>query len=403
MQTRIVAITTWQIFRAKCARACSILLLIFAPIAGIANDAEPFFAAFEQARERGRVPGAAIAIIENDRVIAQGFGQRALHDTRPVDADTVFRIASVSKTFTAQLASLLVGEGELRWDTQISGYVPQLQFADAKHTQALQLRHLLSHSSGIIPYAFDGWLDSNFPVKKIFPKFRTLRPICAPGACYSYQNTIFSVAAQVIEAKTGAVFEQLVAERIFQPLGMKNASFGLAALQNASNVALPHIQEESHWAQTQAQVGYYGVAAAAGVNASVTDLALWLQAQMGAHPKVIPLATVAAMTQPRIRTPELLKSRAWQRLLSDAHYGYGWRVLTARDEQIYYHSGRVQGYMAHISYSRKHRIGLVMLFNAERRVLDQLAADYWCDVLARKRGQAYCSSIDEAAKAGQSR
>jgi beta-lactamase class C len=101
---------------------------------------------------------------------------------------------------------------------------------------------------------------------------------------------------------------------------------------------------------------------------------------MQAKPKVI---------QPIIRTPELLKSPAWQRLLTDAH-GYGWRVLTAIDEQIYHHSGRVQGYTAHISYSREHHVGLVMLLNAQRRALDQLAADYWREISTRKRGQTYC-------------
>jgi beta-lactamase class C len=80
----------------------------------------------------------------------------------------------------------------------------------------------------------------------------------------------------MIEAKTSAVFEPLVAEQIFQPRGVQSASFGVAALQGGTHVAMAHIQEGNRWVQTQAQLGYYGVAAAAGIYASVTDLALWL-------------------------------------------------------------------------------------------------------------------------------
>jgi beta-lactamase class C len=368
-----------------------------------------FFGRFESVLQHAGVPGGAIALLDGSQMVVRGIGQRGLLDPRPVDAHTVFRVASVSKTFTAQMASLLIDDGVLSLDSKVGALVPELRFAQRSHSEALTLGHLLSHSSGITPYAYDTLLDYDYAARLepgvlqlILPKFRKLKPVCAPGRCYGYQNALYSVSALMMQAKTGQSLEQLVSARVFKPLGMRDSSYGLQALQSATNQALPHLRLKptaEPVTTTVAQVksitslpGYYHVAGAAGVNSSAHDLGIWVAAQLGAQPNVISPKSVQRITTAQVRTTNYPRYKHWDRLLSDAHYAHGWRVFSAQDETIYFHGGWVQGYLAGIAYSRAHRLGIVMLINSDQRVLDRLMVEYWCEALAAKRQRVFCEA-----------
>lgn len=335
------------------------------------------------------IPGGAYAIIEDGVLVASGgLGVRGVADPRPVGADTVFRIASVSKTMAAQLTALLVHEGRLRWDEPVHATVPGLAFQAAGHAQGLQLQHLLGQSTGIVSNAYDNLLEDGQSLDRILPQFRRVAPICAPGRCYTYQNILFSLVAPAIESRTGLGYEALVRERLFLPLGMRDASLGRAAFLDASNRAHPHVRRSGLWLPAEVDEAYYRVAPAAGVNASAHDLARWLQAQMGMHPEVLPAEVVAATAQPRLRTPRDLRRRGWGGLIDDAHYGLGWRIYRIGEEPIVMHSGWVRGFMAEISYSPRLRSGVVVLLNGESPVLGELGAAYWTRRLGVARSAA---------------
>jgi len=343
---------------------------------------EQFDAEFQHRLEEAGIPGGAYAIVQGDRILAaRGHGQRALGSEDPIDADTVFRIASVSKTFAGEVTGLLVREGKLRWESRVNRYLPKFRFKTPDKSAALQIQHLLGQSSGLVPNAYDNLLEANLPLERILPHFSELDPNCQPGRCYSYQNILFSLVGPILEEVTGIPYAALVNRHIFQPLEMHRASVGMDAFLSTDNRALPHVKRDGEWQTAEINANYYRVLPAAGVNASATDLGKWLVAQMGHKPEVIPAQLLEEITRKRVRTAKDMRRKVWRDHLQDAHYGLGWRIYRLYGQDLVYHGGWVQGYVADIGYSPRHGVGLAILLNAESSVINEISAGFWARLL----------------------
>jgi len=158
---------------------------------------------------------------------------------------------------------------------------------------------------------------------------------------------------------------------------MQTASVGLEPFLANSNRAQPHVKGSNRWLTVQVLPNYYRVAPAAGVNASITDMGKWLAAQLGAYPEVVKPEAAVELVAPRVRTPRELQRREWNKLLTDAHYGLGWRVYQLGERQIAYHSGWVSGYRADVAYSPADGIGITVLLNAESSSINRLTTQFW--------------------------
>jgi beta-lactamase class C len=344
---------------------------------------ETFDQAFRRELAEAGIPGGAyVQVVDGKVVQAVGVGVREARGDAPVSADTVFRIASVSKTFAAQLSAMLVDEGKLHWDDPLVGFAPEFHLKHDAQTRRLQLKHLLGQSTGLVPNAYDNLLDANEPLARILPMFRQLEPVCAPGDCYGYQNILFGLVAPALEQASGQSYADLLQQRLFTPLGMRQSSVGMDAFLAAPDKALPHVRRDGVWQPVAVESGYYQLPAAAGVNASANDLGRWLLAQMGSQPARVTPAQVAELTRKRVFTPKDMRKRAWRDLLGAAHYGLGWRIYTIGDDDIVLHGGWVKGYVADISYSPRLRSGLVVLLNAESNVINDITARFWQTELA---------------------
>lgn len=337
-----------------------------------------------------RLPGLAVAIVRPSGIVQlQTFGKTKVRNGQSIDENTVFRVASVSKTFAAELTGLIVEEGKLNWDDKISRYSKNFRLANNQHRQ-ISLKHILSHSTGLVPYAFDNVLDANRPLSKIFPKFRKLKLLCKPARCYGYQNIAFSLIEDALESSTRTSYDQLMQERIFSPLQMKTASVGFEAFKQNDNRAFPHVTiNKQRFKTIRVKENYYRIAPAAGVNASINDLSKWLMAQMGSHPHVISKELVETVTEPQIRTRQPLRMRNWRKHLSDAHYGLGWRIYKYDDEDVFYHGGLVEGFRASIAYSKRYQIGIAILMNADSNVIGHLSAAFWSNFFAQTKDDVY--------------
>ena len=355
--------------------------LVAAPAA--ISAIEGFDQRFQAALTEHKIPGAAYAIVKGGKIISiKAYGTRALGAKLPVTRDTVFRLASVSKTFSAELAAMLVAEGKFSWDDHITKYVPAFKLQTAGHAEHLKVDHILSHSSGLTPNAYDNMLEDGWGLAKIIPRFKRLKPICRPGDCYGYQNILYSFIEPVIEKSTKNSFEALMQTRIFAPLGMGHSSVGLEGYLSAANRAEPHVLTRKGWYRTAVKPNYYTVAPAAGVNASIEDLAKWVRAQMGYNEDVLNAALLGAVTKKRVHTKRETRKRMWRPHLDDAYYGYGWRIYSIGGEDIIMHGGGVSGFRSLVAYSKERGIGHVMLMNAESRSIDKLAAEFWARVTA---------------------
>ncbi|MCH8476928.1 MAG: beta-lactamase family protein [Wenzhouxiangella sp.] len=347
------------------------------------SDLDSRFAAL---LEEDRTPGAAWAVVRDGRIIHLGaYGVRVNGLAAPVTPETVFRIASVSKTFAAQLTAMVVADGALGWDDPVTRFLPGFRLADPGHAGELKIYHLLSQTVGVVPNAYDNLLNANQPLDRIVPRFAELEPICRPGQCYTYQNVLFALVGPALEQVTGLDYDSLLVERIFRPLNMPKASTGLAGYLASNNRAAPHVRRSrgSAWFPPEVNENYYRVSPAAGVNASAIDLGLWLAAQMGHRPDVIDPIQVQVVTEPRIRTARDLRRRVWRELLDDAHYGLGWRIYSVNGEPLIMHSGWVRGFVAEIAWSPSRQLGLAVLINAESPALTDMTTHFWRDVLGR--------------------
>ena len=332
-----------------------------------AFDVRSFEHMAQQLVAGGRIPGLAVAIVQNGRVLsARGYGVTDSRNGEPVDAHTVFRLASLSKTFAGTVSGMLVNDGVLRWDSKLTDYVPSFRLSKPDAAQQVTLADLLSHRVGLTRNAYDRDIEANADYHSLTMKMASAPMTCAPGQCYAYQNVAFSLVGDVVFAATGHFYSEEVARRIFKPLGMHDASFGLEGIEASARWAKPHVRGGGGWVPLRPKPTYYRVAPAAGVNASISDMAQWLIAQTGHRPDVLPAPLLATLHSPLISTPSELRGAAWRRTrLSSAGYALGWRVFDYAGHDVVFHGGAVQGYRGAMALLPGSDLGIAILWNSE--------------------------------------
>ncbi len=340
------------------------------------------------------IPGGAYVIVKNNKVVSlETFGHIDKTKQQKVDSNTVFRLASVSKTFASTITTMLAQEHVLNLSDPITKYVPDFSLAKEGAAEKIQLKHILSHSSGLMPNAYDNLLHENWSMNKIINRFDRITPICQPEKCYGYQNITFGLLLPAIETSQEKSYSTLLTERLFSPLKMDNSSIGLKAFQQHINTAKPHVLRKTIltnkqdkqgkrvkqyiWRTVNVEPDFYKVAPSAGVNSSISDLAIRLIANLGHNPDVLSPALLSEVTTPRIKTKKDLRRKYWREHLTDAHYGYGWRIYQLQGQKIIYHSGWVEGFRADIGYSLELDMGFAILINAEANVINQISSEFW--------------------------
>ena len=332
-----------------------------------ALDVRGFEAVAQQLVAGGRIPGLAVAIVQNGRVLsARGYGVTDARNGEPVDAHTVFRLASLSKSFAGTVTGMLVNDGVLRWDSRLTDYVPDFRLSMPNAAQQVTVADLLSHRVGLTHNAYDRDLEGNADFHALTVKMASAPMTCAPGQCYAYQNVAFSLVGDVVFAATGQFYSEEVTRRIFKPLGMHDASYGLEGIEASARWAKPHVRGGGGWVPLTPKPTYYRVAPAAGVNASISDMAQWLLAQTGHRPEVLPVPLLATLHAPLVSTPTEIRGSSWRRTrLSSAGYALGWRVYNYGGHDVVFHGGAVQGYRGAMALIPGKDLGVVLLWNSE--------------------------------------
>ncbi len=314
----------------------------------------------------GNVPGLAIAVVQDGRVLMrEGFGVTDVTAPQPVGAHTVFRLASLSKAFAGTLTGLLVHDGALRWDTPVHRYVPGFTMIEPGAAERVTVADVLSQRTGLKAHTFDRDLEADADYTSLVQRMASAPMQCEPGQCYGYQNVAFSLVGEVIDGIRPDGYAAELQRRVFTPLDMRDASVGLDALAASPSWARPHQRGRDGWKALFPKPNYYRVAPAAGVNASIADLAQWLLAQGGHRNDVLPAALLATLHTPLVQTPEELHSIPWRRArLLDAGYAIGWRVYDYAGHTVIFHAGAAQGYRAMIALLPEQDFGMAVLWNA---------------------------------------
>jgi beta-lactamase class C len=320
----------------------------------------------DQLAAENRTAGLATAVIVNDKVrYERTLGYADANSGARVEPNTVFRLASLSKAFATALTGLLVRRGALSWDTRLANVLPFFKLRDANASEEATVRDILSQSIGLPHNAYDNLLSSGVPYQELERKLATVPLTCDPGSCYGYQNIAFSLIGDVIYAKTGQFFPQLVDKYLFLPLGMTTASYGRDGLEGSHSWARPHYPRGKSWVAYEPNDNFY-IPPAAGVNASIRDMEQWLIAQMGGRPMVLPDSLLEVLHAPVVATPTERMFSNWRRArVKKASYALGWRVYDYAGETLMFHAGAVKGYRSMIGFFPKYHAGVVVLWNCE--------------------------------------
>lgn len=303
--------------------------------------------------------GMGIAIIENGEIaFVKGYGVTQAKGGSPVGVRTVFRWASLSKGVAGTLISELAAEGRLSLDAPIARYAPSLRLPGGGE-QVATVANILSHRVGLWHNAYDDRLEAGQDPRVIRGSLGSLKSMCAPGTCHSYQNVAFDSASEVVETVTGRRYEDVVRDKLFRPLGMADASVSRAGLFASPSWARPHVGRTT----VTVDDAYYRIPAAGGVNSSIFDMALWMKAQMGLtgnvlRQEVLDTAHLALVGTDRRRGD-------FARTMGPSRYALGWRDYDFMGHQLVGHQGAVKGYRSTILFDPRTRAGVAVLWNSQ--------------------------------------
>lgn len=345
-----------------------------------------------------RTVGAAVAVTYKDQIaFIKCYGTRKLGSDEPVDEHTVFRLASVSKPVTGVLTGLLAQEQLIDFDEKLSSAIPWLKLGTKVCTENITIRNLLSHTTGLVPHAYDDLVESHVPMSAIIERLKDAGISAAPGQVYGYQNVMFSLVDTILAVKTSKNYGQLIREKLFEPLGMEDASTDFVSFRENPNKAYPHRGANGSYRTLPLNDRYYSTAPAAGVNASISDMARFLAALLNEENPILEEEVYQRIFEPQVVSR--LSSgyfKYWDQVKTKK-YALGWRMVDYKERQIAYHGGYVNGYKAEIAISKQDNIGIVYLSNSPNTVASQSVPVFFNTFFDFKNNQPEMASSDQDA------
>ena len=320
------------------------------------------------------VPGLGLAIVKDGQIVlAKGYGVRKLGAQDPVDGKTLFGVASNTKVFTAAALGLLVEEGKIQWDAPVVRYLPAFQMWDPWVTRELTVRDLLVHRAGLGLGAGDllWWPPSTYNRAEIAHRLRFIRPATSFRSAYAYDNVLYLVAGQLIEAVSGQRWEDFVTARILTKAGMTGLNVLHSAAVGGGNVAATHARVDGQ-VRPIAPFVSDNTNPAGGINSSAEDMAKWMNVLLagGVLPDGSRLLSDATMRQlTSIVTPLAPARNLPPELAPQRHYfaGYalGLNVRDYRGARMWTHTGGLPGYVSRVMMLPDTRLGVTVLTNQE--------------------------------------
>jgi beta-lactamase class C len=336
------------------------------PVIEIQNTISQYDSIISATIKQSGTVGAAVVITYKGKVaLLKCFGVRKAGEKDPVDQNTIFRLASVSKSVTGVLAGILDDENIIDLDDEVLDYLPGFELKNNESTRKIKARHLLSHTSGLIPHAYDLMVEDHVPLENIIARLDEVDITAPPGEMYGYQNVIYSIYDPIVAAKTNKSFSTLLNEKVFVPFGMTDASTGYDAFKNNDNKAYPHYNRgHNRFSPMRLNDRYYNTTPAAGVNASISDLGQFLLTLTNPDSKSISNKALETVFTPQVKSPlKRTYFKSWGSVQSK-EYSIGWRIVGYKGRKVAYHGGYVLGYKAELALCQEEEIGIAILTNS---------------------------------------
>lgn len=318
---------------------------------------------------RSPVPGVSIGVASGDEEWTAGFGVTSVEHPLAVDADTLFQIGSITKTFLGTLVMRLVDEGTLDLDVPVRRWVPELRLRDEDAAARVTLRHLLTHRAGWFGDHFADFGDNDDALERYVASMAELEQQTPLGAEFAYNNAAFGLAGRVVEAVTDLPIETVMRERLLAPLGLERTFFFASEVithrvASGHNVFDEGPQVVRPWAIPRASncVG--------GIVSSVPDLLRYARFHMGDGTTADGTRYLSSAAMDLMRSP-LAPAGLGQ------HRGIGWTVQDSGGVRIIGHGGATFGQQALLWIAPARSFALAMLTNTNQATQIQNRVTRW--------------------------
>jgi len=306
------------------------------------------------------VPGVAIGVVDADGPRAWGFGVTNVDHPLPVDPDTVFEIASITKTMTATVAARLAAEGRLDLDAPVRRYLPEFAVADATVGETVTVRDLFTHTAGWFGEFLAPTGRGDDAIAKAVASMATLEQV-APVGTFSYNNVSLIVAGRVIEVVSGLAYRDAVRQLLFQPLGMDHSAFDAADVLY-ERVAAGHTVRDGRPVRVRNRLSDSSSGdPVGGVRSTVNDLLRYARFHFGDGTApdgtaVLPANALRAMREPRVPTGQL------------SRVGLSWFLDDRGGTTVATHGGATVAHMSQLALVPDRGAGFVILTNGANGV-----------------------------------
>ena len=360
----------------------SLLLLIALPRVLFAqkNPLDGFDQFVEQALKDWNAPGAAVAVVQGDKVILlKGYGYRDVARKIPTTPKTLFAIASITKSFTVTDLGMLIDEGKGGWDQPVRTVFPAFKLYDPVLTEQITLRDLVTHRSGL-PRHDMVWYSSDFSRDDLIRRLQFLEPNKPLRATFQYNNLMFMTAGYIAGLLDGRSWEDSARARVLQPLGMEMTTFSLRTLQNSPDFALPYQKGHDLKAELK-QMPFEAtcpdtcaLGPAGELNSNAEDMSHYLMFHMN-NGKYNGKQLLSATNSAQMQTPQMtIAGEPDYSELGETSYGMGFFISTYRGHKRIEHGGNLDGFSSLFTFLPEEKIGVVVLTNLDETPLPDVIA-----------------------------
>ena len=324
-----------------------------------------------------RIPGLAVAIVKDDKVVfMKGYGVKKLGTQEKVDENTLFMIGSNTKAFTASLITLLHAQNKLKLHDKVQKWMPTFKLKDPLATKELLVEDLLCHRIGFATFQGDfTYWGSNLTRADVIKKIGLITPKFGFRRRWGYCNAAFVLAGELVPKAINQSWEEAVKEKILTPLKMNRTLMLCGELENASNKALPYsLINDRLQLLPITQIDNLGPAGS--MSSSVTDMVKWLRALINTGKidgkQVLPRGVMYTIRRPYSMLGMNLRDKA-----KTHFYLYGLGLgINDRDGKLYFsHTGGVDGYLSSVMFIPEEKLGVVVLTNQDQHNFYQNLTD----------------------------
>ncbi len=367
-----------------------------------APEADAIKTAVDDALQSWHVPGVAVAIVRGEEIIyLKGHGVRSVEDRAAVTPDTLFPIASCTKSFTTTALAMLVDEGKLRWDDPPRKFVPYFRLSDPLVDREVTLRDLVTHRTGLRDH-YMLWRRSPWTQEEIIRRVGRL-PLDKPfRSAFQYQSTMFTVAGFAAAKASGMPWEDLVQKRLLDPLDMKATRFTTKAIEKVADKASPHRLNGDNRPYTIAPYPMEVPEPAGSIQSNVRDLSKWLLFHLNnktidGKPLVSPRNLDETHTSQIMMHMDAI-DRALFPETNRMSYGMGWVIQDHFGHRLLQHAGAIDGFRCHFTMVPRSRLGIVLLCNLHHSRMNIALSNSLLEILLKLPHRDWNRTVAEAAR-----